>query len=103
RVSVGYWTAAPYRRRGYTTAALDAVSRWGLTLDGIGRLELYVEPWNEGSWRAAERAGYQREGLLRRWQHVGPERRDMYMYSLLPPDRPPGTDPPAFPPPYPYP
>jgi ribosomal-protein-alanine N-acetyltransferase len=90
RASIGYWIAAPHRRRGYTTAALDAISRWGLTLDGIDRLELYVEPWNEGSWRAAERAGYHREGLLRRWQYVGQERRDMYMYSLLPQDLPPG-------------
>jgi ribosomal-protein-alanine N-acetyltransferase len=93
RASIGYWVAAPHRRRGYTAAALDAISRWGLTLDGIERLELYVEPWNEGSWRAAERAGYRREGLLRRWQYVGPERRDMYMYSLLPQDLPPGKDP----------
>jgi len=83
----------PHRRRGYTTAALDAISRWGLALDGIDRLELYVEPWNEGSWRAAERAGYHREGLLRRWQYVGPERRDMYMYSLFPEDLPPGQGP----------
>lgn len=30
-----------------------------------------------------ERAGYTREGLLRSWQRVEPERRDMYMYSLL--------------------
>ena len=95
RASVGYWIAAPHRRRGYTTAALDAISRWGLTLDGIDRLELYVEPWNEGSWRAAERAGYHREGLLRRWQYVGTERRDMYMYSLLPQDLPAGTGRPA--------
>jgi len=93
RASVGYWVAAPHRRRGYTTAALDAISRWGLALDGIDRLELYVEPWNEGSWRAAERAGYHREGLLRRWQYVGPERRDMYMYSLFPEDLPPGQGP----------
>ncbi len=86
RAAVGYWVAAPHRRRGYTTAALTALSRWGLGLEGIERLELYVEPWNEGSWRAAERAGYHREGLLRSWQRVGAERRDMYMYSLLPAD-----------------
>jgi hypothetical protein len=29
-----------------------------------------------------------REGLLRSWQRVGPHRRDMYMYSLLPADLP---------------
>ena len=86
RASTGYWVAGQFRRRGYVTAALAAISRWGLSLDGIHRIDLYVEPWNEGSWRAAERAGYRREGLLRSWQQVGQQRRDMYMYSLLPPD-----------------
>ena len=52
-------------------------------MPGVERLELYVEPWNEGSWRAAEAAGYQREGLLRAWQRVGDARGDMYMYSIL--------------------
>jgi len=90
RASTGYWIAAPFRQRHYASAALDAISRWGLSLDGIHRVELYVEPWNEGSWRAAERVGYVREGLLRSWQRVGDERRDMYMYSLLPQDLPAG-------------
>lgn len=87
RVSTGYWVAAQFRQRHYATAALQAISRWGLSLDGVHRIELYVEPWNRGSWRAAERAGYVREGLLRSWQQVGNERRDMYMYSLVPDDR----------------
>ena len=51
--------------------------------DGVFRMELHVEPWNEGSWRAAERIGYQREGLLRSWRFIGDERRDLYLYSLL--------------------
>lgn len=84
--SVGYWVASQFRCRGYARAALAAVSGWGLSLDGVHRLELYVEPWNQGSWRAAERVGYRREGLLRSWQQVGSQRRDMYMYSLLPQD-----------------
>jgi ribosomal-protein-alanine N-acetyltransferase len=83
RAAAGYWVASRFRRRRYATAALDAISRWGLSLEGIHRVELYVEPWNEGSWRAAERVGYLREGLLRSWQWVGPERRDMYMYGLV--------------------
>ena len=83
RASIGYWIAPSQRRRGHATAAIRAVSGWAFTLPGIARLELYVEPWNEGSWRAAERAGFRREGLLRSWQAVGQERRDMYMYSML--------------------
>lgn len=42
-----------------------------------------MEPWNEGSWRAAEQAGYEREGLLRAFKRVGGQPRDMYMYSRL--------------------
>jgi [ribosomal protein S5]-alanine N-acetyltransferase len=88
RASTGYWLASRFRRRGYATAALTAISRWGFSLDGVRRIEAYVEPWNEGSWRAAENAGFRREGLMRSWQQVGPERVDMYMYSLLPHDLP---------------
>jgi [ribosomal protein S5]-alanine N-acetyltransferase len=86
RASTGYWVAGQFRGRGYVTAALAAISRWGLSLDGLHRIELYVEPWNQASWRAAERVGYRREGLLRSWQQVGRQRRDMYIYSLLPGD-----------------
>ena len=83
RASTGYWIGPERRRRGYAAAALAAITRWGLTLAGVSSIELYVEPWNQGSWRAAERAGYHREGLLRSWQQVGNERRDMYMYSVI--------------------
>jgi len=85
RASIGYWVVATHRRRGLAGHALRTLSRWAVALPGIHRLELYVEPWNVASRRVAERAGYEREGLLRSWQQVGDERRDMFMYSLLPP------------------
>jgi hypothetical protein len=78
RASTGYGVASQFRRRGYVTAALAAISHRGLSVAGIHRIELYVEPWNDGSWRAAECAGYVTEGLLRSWQQVGHERRDTY-------------------------
>lgn len=84
RASTGYWVAPRFRGRGVATAALHTLSDWALGLPGVERLELYVEPWNEGSWRAAEAAGFQREGLLRSWQRIGDERRDLWMYSRLP-------------------
>ncbi len=83
RANVGYWVAARHRGQGVASRALGMISTWGPGLPSVHRLELYVEPWNEASWRSAEHAGYQREGLLRSWQVVGDERRDMYMYSLL--------------------
>ncbi|GAA2307881.1 GNAT family protein [Nonomuraea roseoviolacea subsp. roseoviolacea] len=83
RASVGYWVAGSARGRGVACAALRAISSWGLERLGIPRLELHVEPWNAASWKAAERAGFLREGLLRGWQEIGGERRDMYVYSRL--------------------
>lgn len=83
RASIGYWVAARHRGRGIARRALQMVTTWGLTLPGISRLELYIEPWNEPSWRVAEAVGFQREGLLRGWQPVGDERRDTFMYALL--------------------
>jgi len=84
RASTGYWIAAPYRRRGLMADALHTLTSWALALGEVKRLELYVEPWNEGSWRTAESCGFEREGLLRSWQEVGDQRKDMYMYSQLP-------------------
>lgn len=83
RASVGYWIAPAARRRGYALDALLTLSAWAEQLPRVDRLELYVEPWNEGSWRTAEHAGFNREGLLRSWERVGPERRDMFMYSRI--------------------
>ncbi len=86
RASVGYWVVAPARRRGAAGRALAAVSRFALETLRLARLDLHVEPWNEPSIRTAESAGFVREGLSRSWQVVGGERRDMYLYSLLPAD-----------------
>ena len=85
RAAAGYWIARPYRGRGLAGDALRTLARWALTVRGIDRLELYVEPWNVASARTATSAGFVREGLLRSWQTVGDERRDMEMYALLRP------------------
>lgn len=83
RASIGYWVVDSARGQGAASAALAAVAGWGLRDLGVHRLELCVEPWNTASIRTAERAGFQREGVLRGWQRVGDEYRDMFIYSLL--------------------
>lgn len=83
RASVGYWLGPGHRGRGYAAAALRTLTTWALAMPEIARLQLYVEPSNEASWRLAQRCGYAREGLLRSWQRVGAERRDMYVYAAV--------------------
>lgn len=84
RARVGYWIARQYRRKGYAARALRLITDWADQITEIGRIELHVEPHNEGSWRAAEDAGYQREGLLRAYEKIGEERKSMWVYSHLP-------------------
>jgi len=91
RASVGYWVVSSARGRGAAAFALQAVARWALHELQVPRLELYAEPWNRASIQTAEKAGFQREGLLRSWQEVGGKRRDMYMYARLPDDVVPPT------------
>jgi ribosomal-protein-alanine N-acetyltransferase len=83
RAAVGYWVTPSARRSGAAGSGLRAITDWGFRELGLARLELYIEPWNTGSLRTAESAGYVREGLLRDWQRVGGELKDMVMYAAL--------------------
>jgi len=85
RATIGYWVRPGRRRRGHGVDALTTLTCWAWGLPGVCRLQLYIEPRNVGSWRTAERAGYRREGLLRSWELVGDERRDMFMYGQIAP------------------
>lgn len=81
--SVGYWIRPEGRGSGAATDALRLVSRWAIDAVGIQRLSLITDPANTASQRVAERAGFQREGLLRAWHPTRSGRRDSVMYSLL--------------------
>jgi RimJ/RimL family protein N-acetyltransferase len=81
---VGYWVVAAARGRGVATRAIRLLARCAFEELGMVRLQLTIEPDNGGSLRAAEKAGFTREGLLRSWADIKGTRRDLYLYSLLP-------------------
>ena len=83
RATAGYAIAPSARGRGLATAALVAVTRFGWTIPQLHRVELHIEPWNAASVRTAERAGYLREGLLRRHTEIAGRRRDMLLYTAV--------------------
>jgi RimJ/RimL family protein N-acetyltransferase len=80
---IGYWMAPAGRGRGLMTEAVRLVSRWALDELGVERIGLLVYVGNDASARVAERAGYQREGLLRRYAMQRGVARDCIVYSLL--------------------
>ncbi|MGN7968799.1 GNAT family N-acetyltransferase [Microbacterium sp. 22296] len=83
RSSAGYVVAPSSRGRGYAADALIALTAFGATVPGLFRIGLYIEPWNAPSIRTAERAGYDREGLLRSYHRIGDRRRDMLLYGRV--------------------
>jgi RimJ/RimL family protein N-acetyltransferase len=80
---IGYWIAAPARRRGVGWRATRLLAVWALTQLGLERLELLAHPENDASLRLAERAGFTREGTLRRYRRRHGEREDLVMFSML--------------------
>ena len=83
RLTLGYWLTASSRGHGYAAEALAAVTAWALEADEVSRVDLFIEPSNIASCRTAEKCGFEREGLLRRWQCVGETPRDMFSYSKI--------------------
>jgi ribosomal-protein-alanine N-acetyltransferase len=83
RATAGYSVAPSARGRGLAAAALIALTHFAWTIPALHRIELYIEPWNTGSVKTAERAGYEREGLLRSHQEIGGQRRDMLLYAII--------------------
>ena len=83
RAEVGYWIAREARRRAVGARATRLLARWALTELGLERLELLANPENEASQRLAERAGFTREGVLRRYRRRRGRREDLVMFSLL--------------------
>ena len=78
---VGYWTAPWARGQGVASRAARLVSDWGLETLGLHRVELLAEPGNVGSVRAAQKAGFAQEGLMRKARLSRGEPRDMLLFS----------------------
>jgi RimJ/RimL family protein N-acetyltransferase len=83
KAEIGYWVAPEARRRGAGSRAAKLLGEWGITGLGLERIELLANPRNEPSQKLAERAGFTREGLLRKYRRRRGLREDLVMFSLL--------------------
>ena len=83
---VGYWVAPWARGHGVASGAARALSLWAIRDHGFERVELFAATGNTGSQRAAEKAGFVREGVARNACCVNGGRMDMVLFSLVPDD-----------------
>jgi RimJ/RimL family protein N-acetyltransferase len=80
---IGYGVREDERGKGYASEALSAVARWALTECGVQRAWLTANTDNAASVRVAEKAGFHREGTLRRAGLEDDGLHDLAVFSLL--------------------
>jgi len=86
RLGIGYALARPHWGKGYMTEATRAIIDWAFQQKDIYRVYAVTDVENTGSQRVLEKAGMNREGLLRRYivhPNISDEPRDCYMYAIV--------------------
>jgi RimJ/RimL family protein N-acetyltransferase len=86
RGELGYLVAAHARGRGVASRAMRLLAEWALRDVGLARVQLYVRIDNVASQRAAEKAGFRSEGVLRSYMLLKGGRHDAVIYGLTPED-----------------
>jgi ribosomal-protein-alanine N-acetyltransferase len=81
--AIGYWTGAPFARKGYMTAALRALAPFCFGTLRLHRLEAACIPSNNASIRLLERTGFQREGYARAYLCINGIWQDHLLYARL--------------------
>jgi RimJ/RimL family protein N-acetyltransferase len=84
KFEIGYWVRTPYAGRGYVTEAVVAIADMAFRRLGARRIQIRMNAENERSWRVAERAGFELEGILRNdCRHLDGTIRDTRVYSRV--------------------
>lgn len=79
----GYWLGEPYWGRGIATAAVTAFAGYLQRECLFARLEAAVFEWNPSSMRVLEKAGFVREGVLRKSVTKDGQLIDSVLYALV--------------------
>ncbi|NUR70749.1 MAG: GNAT family N-acetyltransferase [Hamadaea sp.] len=62
---IGYSLRREFRGRGFATRAADLVARWAFEYAGVARVIAGTDTRNEASQKVLQRAGFEREALMR--------------------------------------
>lgn len=81
--SIGYWMGAPFVRRGYMTAAVQALIPFAFSTLRLHRLEAACIPTNAASIRLLEKTGFSREGYAHEYLCINGIWQDHLLYARL--------------------
>jgi len=80
---IGYWMGERFAGQGYMLEAVRLVADYAFATLLLHRIEAACIPGNERSIRVLEKAGFQREGLLRSYLRINGAWQDHHLYALI--------------------
>lgn len=80
---VGYWIAEEYWGTGMMLEAINLMVSYYFNSMKLERIYAYIIPDNIPSWKLLEKAGFEREGLLKGLMRKEGKRYDHYIYARL--------------------
>jgi RimJ/RimL family protein N-acetyltransferase len=83
RVGIGYDLLAEERGKGHATEAVQIITDYLFLTKNIVRIQAETDPENKASWRVLEKAGFSKEGVMRKAFFTRGQWKDTAMYSLL--------------------
>jgi ribosomal-protein-alanine N-acetyltransferase len=84
---IGYWIGERFAGKGFMVEALDLLSAYAFDTLKLHRIEAACIPGNARSIRVLEKAGFQREGVLRSYLKINGVWQDHLLYALISDDR----------------
>ncbi|MGJ8616898.1 MAG: GNAT family N-acetyltransferase [Sulfitobacter sp.] len=85
--TLGYWTGAPFARRGYMREAIEAVVHQAFTRLDLSRVEAACLPENTPSRGLLEKTGFKYEGVAQSYLQIDGRWRTHVLYASLRGDR----------------
>ena len=82
-LEIGFVLVPSERGKGYCTEATKIIVDYLFLTKDIVRIQAHVDPRNKASQKVAEKAGFKKEGIIRRSFFTKGEWRDMLLYSIL--------------------
>lgn len=83
--NLGYWVRESWQRKGAAFAAIQALTQFGFSQLGLGRIEIVVAAGNLPSRSLAAKSGAVQECLARNRLKIHGKFTDAYVFSFIPP------------------